>query len=187
MYCNHALKNERSSRLPEALLEQFSNPSPDPVRVEEARECIGLVFEKGMKVPLQYEKFLQMRHDVVRFLFPGLPQHIQTKAYEISDQELLGAALGPYLERTITVTGSKCRVIEPSIRLLLGKSPAFFAGTSKISRPIERVLITFRKSYEAGNNYGKTTVDSQQTASLEATKLSKRSVTNYHSFCLQII
>ena len=40
--------------LPPELIVVFENPDPDPVRVEEAREGIGLVFERGMKVPLQY-------------------------------------------------------------------------------------------------------------------------------------
>ncbi|CAH3025964.1 unnamed protein product, partial [Porites evermanni] len=35
------------------LVEAFENPDPDPVRVEEARERISLVFERVMKVPLQ--------------------------------------------------------------------------------------------------------------------------------------
>ena len=41
------------AHLPLDLVEAFENPDPDPVRVEEARERIGLVFERGMKVPLQ--------------------------------------------------------------------------------------------------------------------------------------
>ena len=55
------------------LIEVFENPEPDPVRVEEAREKIGLVFERGMKVQLPHEKSIEIRHDVVRFLFPILP------------------------------------------------------------------------------------------------------------------
>ena len=47
------------------LVEAFENPDPDPVRVEEARERIGLVFERGVKVPLQYEESIEIRHDVV--------------------------------------------------------------------------------------------------------------------------
>ena len=35
--------------LPADLVEAFENPDPDPVRVEEARERIDLVFERGMK------------------------------------------------------------------------------------------------------------------------------------------
>lgn len=63
--------------LPPQLIEAFENPDPDPVRVEEARERIGLLFETGMKVPLQYEESLEIRHDVVRSLFPQLPAEIR--------------------------------------------------------------------------------------------------------------
>ena len=37
---------------------------PRSIRVEEAREKIGLVFERGMKVPLQHEESIEIRHDV---------------------------------------------------------------------------------------------------------------------------
>ena len=36
---------EPKDHLPLDLVEAFENPDPDPVRVEEARERIGLVFE----------------------------------------------------------------------------------------------------------------------------------------------
>ena len=61
------------AHLPSELIEAFENPEPDPVRVEEARERIGLVFERGVKVPLQHEESIKIRHDVVRFLFQILP------------------------------------------------------------------------------------------------------------------
>ena len=38
------------------LIEAFESPDPDPARVEEARERIALVFERGIKVPLQHEE-----------------------------------------------------------------------------------------------------------------------------------
>ena len=60
---------EPKAHLHSELIEAFENPEPDPVRVEEARERIGLVFERGMKVPLQHEESIEIRDDVVRFLF----------------------------------------------------------------------------------------------------------------------
>ena len=56
---------EPKDHLPLDLVEAFENPDPDPVRLEEARERIGLVFERGVKVPLQYEESIEIRHDVV--------------------------------------------------------------------------------------------------------------------------
>lgn len=70
-YCASQNTWEPKDHLPADLVAAFENPDPDPVRVEEARERIGLVFERGMKVPLQHEESIEIRHDVVRFLFPS--------------------------------------------------------------------------------------------------------------------
>lgn len=49
-YCPSKNTWEPKVHLPPELLEAFRNPDPDLVRVEEARERIGLTFERGMKV-----------------------------------------------------------------------------------------------------------------------------------------
>ena len=67
-------------------MEAFESPNPDTIRVEEARERIGLVFERGMKIPLQYEESIEIRHDVIRFLFPNLPAEIQRTPTDICDK-----------------------------------------------------------------------------------------------------
>ena len=103
---------EPKVHLPPELLEAFHNPDPDLVRVEEGRERIGLVFERGMKVPLQHEESIEIRHDVVRFLFPNLPAQLQQKPTEINDRELEEAGLGPYIERTINANGNRCRIVQ---------------------------------------------------------------------------
>ena len=84
---------EPKAHLHSELIEAFENPEPDPVRVEEARESIGLVFERGMKVPLQHEESIEIRHDVVRFLFPILPAQLKLAPTDISDQDLEEAGL----------------------------------------------------------------------------------------------
>ena len=61
-YCSSQNTWEPKAHLPSELIEAFENPDPDPVRVDEARERIGLVFERGMKVPLQYEESVEIRH-----------------------------------------------------------------------------------------------------------------------------
>lgn len=76
--------------------------------MEEARERIGLTFERGMKVPLQHEEPIEICHDVVRFLFPNPPAQLQQKPTEINDRELEDAGLGPYIERTINANGNRC-------------------------------------------------------------------------------
>lgn len=111
--------------------EAFENPEPDPVRVEEAKERIGLVFERGMKVPLQHEESIEIRHDVVHFLFPILPAQLQLAPTDISDQEEAGLSL--YVERTINANGNRCRIVQLTFLLLLSKSPTFYCDGKKVS------------------------------------------------------
>ena len=49
-FCSCENTWEPKAHLPSEQIEAFENPEPDPVRVKEARERIGLVFERGMKV-----------------------------------------------------------------------------------------------------------------------------------------
>ena len=149
-YCSSQNTWEPKTHLPSELIEAFENPDPDPVRVEEARERIGLVFERGMKVPLQYEESIEIRYDVVYFLFPNLPAMIQATPIVISDQELTDAGLAPYVERTINTNGSRCCVVQLTFRLLLSKSPSFYHEGKRVSRPVERLCVVFRKQYMAG-------------------------------------
>lgn len=78
-YCPSQNMWEPKTHLPPELIEAFDYPQPHLVRVEEALQRIGLVFERGMKVSLQYEESIEIQHDVVRFLFPSLPAAIQGK------------------------------------------------------------------------------------------------------------
>jgi len=142
---------EPKAHLPPELIEAFEHLDPDPVCVEEARERIGLVFERGMKVPLQYEESIKIRHDVVCFLFPRLPVVIQAAATVICDQELHDAGLGPYMDRTINANGSRCRIVQLTFRLLLSKSPSFHHEGKKVCRPVERLRVVFRKKYLANS------------------------------------
>ena len=147
-----ACKNtwEPKAHLHSELIEAFENPKPDLVRVEEAKDRIGLMFERGMKVPLQHEESIEIRHDVVRFLFPILPAQLQLAPTDISDQDLEEAGLSLCVERTINANGNRCRIIQLTFRLLLSKSPTFYCDGKKVSRPVERLHIAFRKKYLAG-------------------------------------
>lgn len=110
---------EPKAHLLSELTEAFKNPEPDLVRVEEARERIGLVFERGMKVPLQHKESIEIRHDVVRFLFPILPPQLQLAPTDISDQDLEEAGLSSYVEQTINAKGNRCRIVQFTFRLLV--------------------------------------------------------------------
>ena len=122
-----------------------------------------------MKVPLQHEESIEIRHDVVRYLFPDLPTQLQLKPTEISDQELKDSGLDPYVERIINTNGSRCRVVQLTFRLLLSKSLWFYQDDKKVSRTVERLRVAFRKQYFAGTRSG-SQAGQEKTASLEATK-----------------
>ena len=141
---------EPKTHLPPELIEAFQSPDPDPVHVEEAQERIGLVFERGQKVPLQYEESIEICHDVVRFLFPILPQEIRAETTDIGYQELRDAGLAPYMEQTIKADGRRCRIVQVTFRLLLSKLPTFYYDGKKVSRPFKRLRVMFRKKYVAG-------------------------------------
>ena len=112
--------------LPEDLIAAFERRSVDPVRMDECRERLALLFEKGLKAILACNETIVMRHDVMRVLFPGLPSDLRTTPYLADEDEMIAAGLGPYLKRCLTVTGGGCRVDTPvSIKLFLGKSLAF--------------------------------------------------------------
>ena len=67
---------EPKAHSPPEMIEAFITLNPDPVHVEEAQERIGIVFERGVTVPLQYEELIEVHHDVSQFLFPTLPPDI---------------------------------------------------------------------------------------------------------------
>ena len=67
---------------------------------------------------------------------------------------MIGAGLGPYQKRCLTVTGSGCRVDTPvGIKLFLGKSLAFLdeQGRKTASHPVEKVQLKSTKSWFTGN------------------------------------
>ena len=100
-------------------------------------------------MPLQYEKSIEIRHDVVRFLFPRLACDIRATPVSIDDQDLHSAGLSSYVERKINANGSRYRLVQLTFLPLLSNSPAFYPEEKKVSRPIERLRIVFRKTYHA--------------------------------------
>ena len=147
---------EPSEHLPEDLIAAFERGLVDPVRIDECRERLALLFEKGLKVTLACNENIVMRHDVMRALFPGLPLDLRTTPYLADEDEMIAAGLGPYLKKCLTVTGGGCRVDTPvSIKLFLGKSPAFLdeQGRKTASRPVEKVQVKFTKSWFCHRKY----------------------------------
>ena len=64
---------EPPEHLPEDLIAAFERRSVDPVRIDECRERLALLFEKDLKAILAGNETIVMRHDVMRALFPGFP------------------------------------------------------------------------------------------------------------------
>lgn len=144
---------EPSEHVPEELIAVFESRCVDPVRTDECKERLALLFERGLKSPLGCNETIIMRHDVLRSIFPGLPSDLRSTPYSVSKEELLTAGFYPYLKRILTVTGGGCHVNTPvKLKLLLSKSPAFLdeSGRKTSSRPVEKVQVQFTKCYFTG-------------------------------------
>ena len=125
-YCASQNTWEPKAHSPPEMIKAFITLNPDPVHMEEARERIGLVFER-VNVPLQYEELIEVHHKVIQFLFSTLPPDILAKALNISDKDIKDAGLGPHKERTINANGSQSRVMQLTFCLLLSKIPSFYS------------------------------------------------------------
>ena len=61
---------ELSEHIPEELIAAFESRCVDPVRTDECKERLALLFEKGLKSPFGCNETITMRHDVLRSIFP---------------------------------------------------------------------------------------------------------------------
>ena len=132
---------ELSEHIPEELIAAFESRCVDPVRTDECKERLALLFEKGLKSPFGCNETITMRHDVLRSIFPGLPSDLRGTPYLVSEEELLTAGFGPYLKRILTVTGGGCHVNPPvKLKLLLGKSPTFLEESGRKTLTVRQGL-----------------------------------------------
>ena len=144
-----------AEQLPEDLVTNFESRYVDPVRADECRERLALLFEKGLKSPLSCIKTITMRHGVLRSLFPDIPLQLRETPFLASREALTRAGLGSFLKKCLTVTGGGCMVDTPvRVKLFLGRSPTFRdeQGQKTACRPVEKVQIEFTKSYFTGNS-----------------------------------
>ena len=144
---------EPEEHLPKELVTSFETRSVNPLRAEECKERLAILFEGGLKSPLGCYETLTMRHDVVRSLFPGMPSDLRGSPYLADENELMNAGLASSLKKCMTVTGGGCKVNTPvSIKLFLGKSPVFLNehGHKTARRPVERVQVKFTKTFFTG-------------------------------------
>lgn len=152
----HDLSMEESTweperQVPSLTVQQFEFPSPHLLRIADARERIALVLERGLKTVLQYTETIEMKHEVVRAIFPKIPSELSTKPYLADKQDLEDAGLKDYLERTVTLAGGRRRVEFPmEIELVLGSSPKFCPDQGRgvyKTRPVEKLRIAFLKEH----------------------------------------
>ena len=145
---------ELIKHLPEELIAVFESRIVDPVRTDECKERLALLFEKGLKSPLACNETITMRHDVLRSIFPSLPSDLRDTPHLVSEEELLSAGFGHFHRRCLTVTGGGCLVDTPiSLKLFLGKSPTFLdeQGRKAAPRSVEKVQFKFKKNYFMGD------------------------------------
>ena len=145
---------EPAEHLPQELIAAFNCRDVDPLRLDECRERLALVFEKGLRSPLGFSDTITMRHDVLRSIFPKMPTDLRTTPYLADEEDLVRAGLCPFIKKCLTVTGGGCLVNTPvKLKLFLGKSPAFLdeQGRRTPSRPVEKVQVQFTKTYFTGN------------------------------------
>ena len=138
--------------LPPVSVNEFEQPSPIEERLEETRERLALVLERGLKSALLSSEVIDIQHDVVRGLFPKMPSVVSKKPYLVSEKEVVDAGLASFLERTVTQVGIRRRVQFPfKLQLIINFSPKFFPEQESdvwIRRPIQRLRITFLKEHK---------------------------------------
>ena len=136
---------EPKQHLPDDILCKFENPEPHIVRVDDARERLALVIEKGMRRCLRTSEIIDVRHDAVRGLFPQYAQSTWSDLF----------CYWKWLNwrRTSTTSGAvrgilhhkKCKLVFPvQLQLRLDRPPQFFNsdGTKKKRRAVKRLKIT---------------------------------------------
>ena len=92
-YCPSENTWEPAEHLPQDLIAAFER-YVDPLRANECRERLALLFKKGLISPLTCNENITMRHDVLRAIFPGLPSDLRGPLYLASKEELIAAGLG---------------------------------------------------------------------------------------------
>ena len=136
---------EPAMHIPKPIIQEFERPSPSAERIEDAIERLAYLLERGLKKGLQYTETLEIKHEVVRSIFPRMPSEISRRSYQATEKEFRDAGLGDNLERTVTVTGARRRIEFPvSLRLVLGLSPKFEEWKS---RHVQRLKVSFFKEH----------------------------------------
>ena len=141
---------EPAAHIPAWLLEDFEKPSHDEALICDSRERLSLVFERalGLKARLLVDASLEMKHAVFRALFPTIKPALSSSWQEISEEDFRRAGFQHQLEKIVTRTGLRRKIVFPiRVQLSLGRSPTFFddKGQKAVTRCVQRVKLQFRK------------------------------------------
>jgi len=139
---------EPAAHIPAWLLEDFERPCQDEALICDCRERLSLTFERGLKARLVADFNLEMKHAVFRALFPMIKPSLSSSWQEITEDDFRRAGFQLQLERTVSRTGLRRKIVFPIlVQLSLGRSPTFFNdnGQKAVTRRVERVRLQFRK------------------------------------------
>ena len=119
---------EPANHLPAALIQQFSAPNIHPSLLEDARERLQLVLEHGLKSALMTDCTINLRHDVMRALFPCSSNKALSKSFFTAAKEDFDwAGLGSCLVKIVSRSRVERQIDFPVLlKPFLAKAPCFF-------------------------------------------------------------
>jgi hypothetical protein len=79
---------EPSRHIPLHLRDSFEIPSPHSSLVEDGLLRIGLLFERGLKASLMSDVSHEVRHDVMRTIFPIIPSTLKSSWHELNEGDV---------------------------------------------------------------------------------------------------
>ena len=166
---------EPKKHLTENIIQRFENPQSNPL-VDDARERIALVIERGMKRCLRTSEIIDVRHDAIRCLFPGMSSHLGP-TFPATKEDLISAGLRSILEQFVSPsTRKKCILVFPiGLKLSLDRPPQFFSedATKKKRRAVVAIaaMTSPEAHYVVMEMAGERTlldlIDSEESLSLE--------------------
>ena len=119
---------EPAHHIPLQLREQFGCPNVPPCLLEDARDRLQLVLERGLKSALMTHTRINIRHDVVRALFPCFSEKALSKSFfSASKEDFQRAGLGSCFFKIVSRSRVERRIDFPVLlKPFLAKACSFF-------------------------------------------------------------
>lgn len=144
---------EPAHHIPAQLREDFGCPDVPPCLLEDARERLQLVLEQGLKSALMTDTKINVRHDVVRALFPCFSKKALSKSFfSASKEDFERAGLESCFLKIVSRSRVERRIDFPVLlKPFLAKAPSFFSddGEPLPVRRLEQLRVQFTKSTRA--------------------------------------